>query len=176
MLDGGSDRLIQANGLSLFAAFLDCPIKDTHVASIGGLNRTITFIGIERVKPEMFCDPTHFVRSTVFCLHRLVTAGNSTQLTHIFMMTMLMLKSQPEWLPYFSSLPMMYQMILEEYVGDVQLVPREKSLLWSLGPVSNEKCSKLTRKLRCCNRCGKLETNRGDVRKCSKCEQVVYCS
>lgn len=178
-LTNGSERLVRAGGLSFFAACLDVPISDSKIAACGGLHNTIMNVGMERVTPDLFLDPSHLVRSAVMGLHRTVMAGGTlTQQLQIFMRVVLMLKEAKQWKPYFDSLPPMHRTIVEAGVARIGFAPSRGNEVPGAPKVDtvNEKCAQYTGKLRSCAACGKLETKRGEMSHCSRCLRVAYCS
>ena len=83
---------------------------------------------------------------------------------------------QKEWIPYLASLPMEYQRIIKRTTGHVKLAAEDDDVPINAKSSINEQRARYTGKLRTCDACGKLETKRGSLSKCSKCKQVMYCS
>jgi len=103
-----------------------------------------------------------------------------TQQSQTFIQILVMLKSRPEWDLYFRQLPQTHAMIAAHVTSRFHYTPDGKEQIRAPADLGrdnvNDKCANYTGKLRSCDACGKLETKRGDMSKCSRCSQIRYCS
>ena len=175
-LENGSQKILQAGGLSLFSTCLDVPIHDTKKGCVFGLNNQLV---AGNAAPSMFYDPDHYVRAIMILLHESIEAGVSPmeQLLRSLMMLANSLRRQAEWRPHFEALPPMYQHIADILLNRCSMAPptaracpRPQRAI-SPGRQIHVKNAKHTGKLRSCDSCVKLETKKGEMLACSKCHK-----
>ena len=180
-LEDGSQQLLENGGLSILSTCIDIPIGDTRNAAIVGLRNGGMRLGMKNVMPSSFVDPAHLLRGLLSAAS--IPENLSHQLWAMVIHFVAQLHAFPEWKPYFMQLPpsekSFFEYLLEKGVCntdnpfDVEPVQsKPKDYTTGVG----EACVTLTGKLRTCDGCGKLETKRGSMSKCSGCYEVAYCS
>jgi MYND finger len=184
------NRLLQANSLHAVESCIDAPSTDTNTSALFYLNN----VRVQRRRsflPMEFCDPLHLLVSlcrrirsmpSVDCLNR--ADFSALEMACCF-------RDEPEWQPYFQQaqelndedVGFVISRVLPTFVwkrasGDCASVPEATDT-----PCPNDEsqdyihpaCADLTGKLKRCFSCGKIESRKGELKACIRCEVALYC-
>ena len=181
-IEGGLEHFLLYDGLSFISSCIDIRISHTVEAAIVAMRNAYVVLGMKAIVPSNFYDPAHYVRE-LFTVNACLLISDQTkrvQVAHMLRQLQSQLREVSEWEFYFEQLPSNVKMMVDLFTPKVSEAQRPPT---SNGN-PNAKCihsaaesyATHTGKLRSCNGCGKLETKRGSMSKCSGCYQVLYCS
>ena len=177
-IEGGLEHFLLYDGLSFVSSCIDIRISHTLEAAIVAMRNAYSMFGMKAIVPSNFDDPAHYVRElfTVNCL-LIDDPTKRTNVAYMLRQLQCQLKARPEWDHYFELLPSNVKPFVDLFTPKVKEAPRPPA---GTTPIcihgAADSYATHTGKLRSCNGCGKLETKRGSMSKCSGCYQVLYCS
>ncbi len=175
-------RLMSVNSVALAAACLDIPIEDTHSGAATFLRNFSVFATLSTL---LFPDPDHVLHSLISRMNQYADQQLGNQQAAIIAQLLTFLRRESDWAPVFDNLAkrddeakffieqILPRFMTREVAGKPQPAPRAMGTLEQRG--IHEGCAKPTGKLRTCEKCGKMEGKKGQLRACSKCHVVVYC-
>ncbi|GFH47222.1 hypothetical protein CTEN210_03697 [Chaetoceros tenuissimus] len=179
------ERLRKTDYLELITTSLRSPFKDNARTALSCLNNAIAYnhsFGTATT-PSQFSDPEYVVESLMVYIHEKMSLDEN--LVRHFLQTALDLLHSPSWLEIFHRVgaknPMVAGFAMMHGRIDIEDSSRrqskfEEDVIGNCNSGVPEKCTVNTGKLAKCQGCGKIESKRGEWKKCSRCRETVYCS